>query len=103
MNKIKKNDEVIIISGKDRGQRGKVETILLSEKKLVVGGLNLVKRHLKRRSEKEQSQIVTIAKPLDAAKVMVVCPHCNQGVRVGFITEGDRKVRQCKKCKKPIS
>lgn len=102
MNKIKKNDEVVIISGKDKGKRGKTERVFAKRNQVVVGGLNLVKRHLKRRSEKEQSQIVTIAKPLNFSQVMVICPHCNVGVRVGFSAEGDGKTRFCKKCRKKI-
>jgi len=102
VNKIKKNDEVVLLSGKDKGKRGKITRILPKPQKVVVGGLNLYKRHLKRKSEKEQSQIVTIEKPLNRAKVMVVCPHCNRPARIGFSVENEKKVRVCKKCKKMI-
>lgn len=102
MNKIKKNDEVLILSGKDRGKRGKVTRIFAKEDKALVGGLNLYKRHLKRKSEKEQSQIVTIEKPLDISRVMVICPHCGRPTRVGFGLDNVKKQRICKKCKKVI-
>jgi large subunit ribosomal protein L24 len=102
MNKIKKNDEVVLLSGKDKDKRGKITRILPNSQKVVVGGMNLYKRHLKRKSEKEQSQIITIEKPLNMAKVMVVCPHCNRPTRVGFSVENEKKIRVCKKCKKTI-
>lgn len=102
MNKIKKNDEVVMLSGKDKGKRGKITQVFIKENKVMVGGLNLYKRHLKRKSEKEQSQIVTIEKPLNVAKVMIICPHCNRPTRVGFEVMGERKNRVCKKCKKQI-
>ncbi len=102
MNKIKKNDEIVLLSGKDKGKRGKVTRFLTKENKVVVGGLNLYKRHLKRKSEKEQSQIVSIEKPLSISKVMVICPHCNRPTRVGFEANEGKKQRMCKKCKKSI-
>lgn len=103
MNKIRKNDEIIMLSGKDRSKRGKVELVLTKENKIVVGGLNLVKRHLKRRSEKEPGKIVSFPKPFNAGKAMLVCPHCNLPTRVSFVAndKGEKK-RVCRKCKKII-
>lgn len=102
MLKVKKNDEVIITTGKDSGKRGKITHILTKENKVVVGGLNMYKRHLKRKSEKEQSQIVTLEKPMSISNVKLICPHCNKPVRVGFEVQGETKIRVCKKCKKAI-
>jgi large subunit ribosomal protein L24 len=99
MQKIKLNDEVVVTTGKDNGKRGKVVKILATEGKVVVGGLNVYKRHLKRKSEKEQSQIVTLEKPMNISNTQVICPHCNKAVRVGFETKGEEKLRVCKKCK----
>lgn len=102
MLKIKKNDEVMIIKGKDRKKRGKVMLVLTRENKFVVGGLNMYKRHLKRKSEKEQSQIISMEKPVAGSNVMLICPHCNLPTRVGFDLTGDKKTRICKKCRKNI-
>jgi large subunit ribosomal protein L24 len=99
MNKIKLNDEVIITTGKDNGKRGKVVKVVVATNKIVVGGLNVYKRHLKRKSEKEQSQIVSLEKPLPMSNVKVICPHCNKAVRTGVDNSGDKKMRVCKKCK----
>lgn len=102
MNKIKTNDEVMITKGKDSGKRGKVTRILTREKKLIVGGLNMYKRHLKRRSEKEQSQIISKELGISVSNVKLICPHCNTPTRVRFETENGRKIKICKKCKKTI-
>lgn len=102
MNKIKKNDEVILTTGKDSGKRGKVTRILTREKKLIVGGLNMYKRHLKRRSEKEQSQIISKELGVDMSNVKLICPHCNTPTRVKFEMTDEKKIRICKKCKKTI-
>lgn len=102
MLKIKKNDEVIIIKGKDRKKRGHVMLVLIKENKVVVGGLNMYKRHLKRKSEKEQSQIISMEKPVAMGNVMLICPHCNLPTRVGFDLKSDKKTRICKKCRKNI-
>jgi large subunit ribosomal protein L24 len=102
MQKIKLNDEVIVTTGKDSGKRGKVVKILATEGKVVVGGLNVYKRHLKRKSEKEQSQIITLEKPMSISNVQVICPSCNRPAKVSFDVTGEKKIRVCKKCKKNI-
>lgn len=102
MLKLKNNDEVIITVGKDSGKRGKVTHILTKTNKVVVGGLNVYKRHLKRKSEKEQSQIISLEKPMAMSNVKLICPHCNKAVRVGFENSGEKKLRICKKCKKVV-
>ncbi len=102
MLKIKHNDEVLITKGKDRGKRGKVTKIFPKINKLIVGGLNLYKRHLKRRSEKEQSQIITLEKSMSISNVALICPHCGAKTKVGFEFHGEKKERFCKKCKKAV-
>ncbi len=92
----------MIISGKDKNKRGKITRVFTKKGAAVIGGLNLYKKHAKRKSEKEQSQIVTIEKPLNISRLMLVCPHCNQATRIGFMIEKEKKMRFCKKCKKAI-
>ena len=77
--KIKKGDKVKIIAGKDRGREGVVEKVIPKEKRVVVTGVNLYKKHVKPRREGEKGGIIEIARPLDIAKVALICPKCKQG------------------------
>lgn len=99
--KLKKGDEVRVIRGKDKGKTGKIEKVI-SKTKVLVTDVNQYKRHLKRRSEKQQSQIITITKPLPVYNVSLICPTCKLPTRVGFRLEGKEKIRICKKCEKAI-
>ena len=100
MNKmsIKKDDQVVVITGKDKGQRGKVISVLPKEGKVVVEKVNIVSRHVKARKQGDESGIIQKEAPLYVSKVMLFCPKCNRGVRSGRKVEGDKKVRVCKKC-----
>ncbi|MBI3980550.1 50S ribosomal protein L24 [Candidatus Microgenomates bacterium] len=100
--KIYKGDEVIVTLGKDKGKKGKVEKILPKSKAVVVNGVNLYKRHVKRQSRETKGQIVEITKPLAISKVAVICPSCKKPTRIGYKMEGQEKKRMCKKCKKII-
>ncbi|KKS64936.1 50S ribosomal protein L24 [Candidatus Daviesbacteria bacterium RIFCSPLOWO2_01_FULL_43_38] len=99
--KIKKNDTVQILLGKDRGKNGKVLRVSTKENKVWVEGLNMYKRHVKKVGQTEGG-IIGISKPLNISNVALVCPHCKKPARVGFQVEGDIKVRVCKKCKEAI-
>ena len=100
--KIKKGDTVKVLYGKDRGRRGPVVAVDSKERKVIVEGLNLYKKHIKGDGRTRTSEIVTIEKPFPASKVMLVCPHCDKATRVGVKKEGKDKVRICKKCGKDI-
>jgi len=100
--KLRQGDTVKVMAGKDKGRTGKIEKVLPKKNKVVVGGINVYKRHLKPRGENKPGGIVDIVKPLSAASVALVCPKCGQVTRVGFQTTQDEKVRICKKCKKPV-
>jgi len=99
--KLRKGDLVKVIRGKDKGKTGKIEKVI-SKTKVSVANVNQYKRHLKRRSEKEQSQIITITKPLPIYNVSLICPVCKVPTRVGFRIEGEEKIRICKRCGKAI-
>jgi len=99
--KLKKGDEVKVIRGKDKGKTGKIERVV-SKTKVLIANVNQYKRHLKRRSEKQQSQIITITKPLPLYNVSLICPTCKLPTRVRFGIDGDQKIRICKKCEKAI-
>ena len=96
--KVKKNDTVLVITGKDAGKTAKVLVALPKDNKVVVDGINVQKKHKKARSAQEVSSIVNQSGPIDASNVMVVCPTCEKATRVSYKIEGDKKVRVCKKC-----
>ena len=97
MYKFKKGDEVIVTSGKDKGKKGKIEKVYQSENKLVVGGINLYKRHRKV-TRTQPAGIYEITRPITVSKIAVICPKCTKVTRIGFIMEGNTKTRICKKC-----
>lgn len=100
--KIKKGDIVLIISGKDKGRKGKVLKALPREQEVLVEGINLKKKHVRPKREGEKGQIVQVPAPFPVSKVKLVCPKCQKATRVGYkITEG-KKVRVCKKCGQEI-
>ena len=100
MNKmsIKKDDTVVVITGKDKGQRGKVLTVIPKEGKVVVEKINLVSRHTKPRKQGEEGGIMKREAAIAACKVQVVCPKCSKGTRVAHKIEGGKKTRVCKHC-----
>ena len=96
--KIKKNDKVVVLSGKDRGKTGKVLGTVPSEAKVVVEGINMVTCHIKPRKQGEEGGIIRRETPIYASKVMLVCPKCGKPTRVGHTVVDGKKVRACKKC-----
>ncbi|MDW8106808.1 MAG: 50S ribosomal protein L24 [Armatimonadota bacterium] len=97
--KIRTGDTVVIISGKDKGQRGRVQRVFPRENRLIVEGLNLVWKHQKPRRLDQKGTKIQIPAPLHASKVMLVCPHCDKPTRVGRVRGQDGKLhRVCKKC-----
>ena len=96
---IKKDDLVVVLSGKDKGKQGKVLTVLPSESKVIVEGVNVVTKHKKPTSQTDQGGIVKKEAPIYACKVQRVCPKCNKPTRPAHkLLEGGKKVRVCKKC-----
>ena len=95
---IKKDDLVVVLSGKDKGKQGKVLGTVPGSLKVVVEGINMVTCHVKPRKQGEEGGILKKEAPLYACKVQKVCPKCNKPTRIGHKVEGDKKVRICKKC-----
>ena len=100
MNKmsIKKDDTVVVITGKDKGQRGKVLTVIPKEGKVVVEKINLVSRHTKPRKQGDEGGIIQKEAPQYACKVMGVCPKCDKPTRAASKMVDGKKVRVCKHC-----
>lgn len=96
--KVKKNDTVYVMTGKDAGKTGKVLSAFPTENKIKVDGVNVQKRHQKARSAQQPGGIVEQVGAIDASNVLVVCPACGKGVRVRYSTEGEKKQRVCAKC-----
>ncbi len=99
--KLKINDTVTVLSGDDAGREGKIIKIISGNNKVLIDGINTYKKHLKTQG-KQEGGVVTLSRPIDASKLMLVCPHCKKPTRVGFEGTGKDKVRVCKKCSKPI-
>ena len=96
---IKKDDLVVVLSGKDKGKQGKVLAVIPSESKVVVEGVNVATKHKKATSQTEQGGIVKKEAPIYACKVQRVCPKCNKPTRPAHKLLADgKKVRVCKKC-----
>lgn len=99
---VKKNDTVVVLAGEDKGKKGKVLRTVPSENKVVVEGINVISRHTKPRSAQDQGGIIKREAPIDASNVQVICPVCEQATRISVQITGDKKVRVCKKCGKPV-
>ncbi|OUN20195.1 50S ribosomal protein L24 [Pseudoflavonifractor sp. An85] len=95
---VKKNDTVVVLSGKDKGKQGKVLSVNPEAGKVIVEGVNVATRHQKPRRQGEEGGIVKKETPIYACKVMTVCPKCGKATRVAHKIEGDKKVRVCKHC-----
>lgn len=98
MRKIRRGDEVVVISGKNKGQRGKVRVNMVSDDRVVIEGVNIVIKHIKRGRARQAGRIEVEA-PLHVSKVMLVCPNCAKPTRVGVRADNAGKnERFCKKC-----
>lgn len=99
---IKKGDNVQITSGTSRGKRGKVLEVVRETGRILVEGVNLVKKHQKPKRQGEKGEIVTLPRSINASNAMLVCSSCDKGVRAGYRMEGETKVRYCKNCQSPL-
>lgn len=101
--KIHKNDSVLVTKGKDKGKKGKVHAVDLQKERVLVEGINLIKRHTKPRGTVRQAGIVEKEAPLHVSKVMLVCTKCGKPTRVAFrFLDSGSKARFCRKCNEQI-
>ena len=97
--KVRTNDEVVVLTGDDKGTRAKVLRVLNDKGKIVVEGVNLVYKHVRPNQRNPQGGRLSKEMPIDASNVMLYCSACNRGVRVGHrFTDEGRKQRYCKSC-----
>ena len=99
MNKLKKNDNVIVIAGKDKGKTGPVRQVLPKDGRAIVTGVNMIKKHQKSQSAEQRGGIIDREAPLQISNLMVICKSCGKPARVGIHFRPDgKKSRFCKKC-----
>jgi large subunit ribosomal protein L24 len=99
---VKRDDNVLIIAGKDKGKSGKVMVAYPDKERVVVQNANMIIRHTKPRRQGEQGGRIQREGTINVSNVMLICPHCAKATRVGHAYDGDKKVRVCKKCGKNI-
>ena len=95
--KIHKYDTVQVIAGKDKGKTGNVVRVVPAKNAVIVSGINIVKKAMKKRSQQDQGGIVEIEAPLNISNVAIVCKKCGP-TRIGYKLDGDKKLRVCRKC-----
>ena len=96
--KIRKGDNVKVLSGNDKGKTGEVLEVIPNTQKIVVKGINVRKKHVKPRKQGEEGGIIPVECAIHSSKVNVVCPKCGKATRIGYVEENGKKVRVCKKC-----
>jgi large subunit ribosomal protein L24 len=100
--RIKKGDTILVISGKDKGKKGKVIESFPKTNRIIVEGVNLRKKHQRPKKQGEKGQIITLPGSISIASVKLICPKCNKATRIGYKVSEKNKVRICKKCKLDI-
>ncbi len=100
--KIKKGDKVLVISGKDKGKKGKILKAFPTERKVLIESVNLKKKHQKPKKQGTKGQIIQKPAPIDVSNVKIICSKCNKPARVGYKIIDNKKYRICKKCNKQI-
>ena len=97
--KIRKNDTVLVIAGKEKGKKGKVRFAYPKDQRIIVEGVNFIKRHMKAKGRVTQAGVIEREAPLHISNVMLLCSRCSKPARVGSkVLEDGRKVRMCRVC-----
>ncbi len=96
--KIKKDDNIKIIAGKDKNKTGKILKVLIKKDRVLIDGLNLYKKHVRPKKQGEKGETVLVPRPINVSNVMLVCSACGRAVRTSYIINKGKKTRTCKKC-----
>lgn len=99
--KLKTGDEVLVLRGKDKGKKAKIDRVFGRRREILVAGINIYKKHVKK-SRKTPGGITEVVRPLPVSKVALVCPKCNLTTKVQITIADNKKIRICKKCKQQI-
>jgi large subunit ribosomal protein L24 len=101
--KIRKNDTVLVITGKDKGKTGKVRFAFPREERLLVEGVNMIKKHTRARGQVRQAGIIEREAPINISNVMLMCTRCNHPTRIGTrLSEEGKRVRFCRSCQEVV-
>jgi len=100
--KLKKNDNVLVVTGKDRGKTGVIERVFPGEDKIVVKGVAIAKKHVKPSRKNPQGGIIDINLKVDSSNVMMLCPSCGKPSKIAYKTTNNNKLRVCKKCSQSL-
>lgn len=101
--KVRKNDTVLVIAGKDKGKKGKVRFSHPKDDKVVIEGINFIKKHAKAKGQTRQAGIIELEAPVHISNIMLLCNKCNRPTRIGFqFLEDGKKVRICRSCREVI-
>ena len=100
--KLRKGDNIIMLNGKDRGKTGKISMVIPNIDKVVVEGLNLIKKNVRAKKQGQKGQIISKERAVSASSVALVCKSCGKMTRIGFQFNGENKIRICKKCKSEV-
>jgi len=101
--KIRKNDTVLVVAGKDRGKKGKIRSAFPKKERVLVEGVNLIKKHTRALRQVRQAGIIERESPIHVSDVMLLCGECNHPTRIGFRLEDGKKVRICRVCHEVIN
>jgi large subunit ribosomal protein L24 len=96
--KLKKNDNVIVIAGRDKGKSGVIERVFPTDDKIIVKGIAIAKKHVKPSKKNPQGGIIDINQRIQSSNVMILCPSCSKPTKIGFKETNNQKLRVCKKC-----
>lgn len=95
--KLHKGDKVLVIAGKDKGREGKIEKVFPKRSKVLIPGINMYKRHM-RKTQQQEGGIIEFAKPLPVSNVALICSECGKHTRIGYTIVNGEKQRVCRKC-----
>jgi len=103
MARLQKNDTVVVTTGKNKGKKGKILRVLPQRSRVLVEGVNIIKKHMRPTRDNPKGGIVEMERSVNVSNVMLVCPRCSKRTRIGykFLTDGTKK-RSCKKCQEII-
>ena len=101
--KIRKEDNVLVITGKDKGKKGKIRFVYPRKNRVLIEGVNMIKTHSRARQQVKQAGLIEREAPIALSNVMLICTRCNKPARIGYkILDDGRKVRICRSCKEAI-
>jgi large subunit ribosomal protein L24 len=100
--KLKKGDKVKVITGKDKGRDGTIERVYTKSERVLILGMNMYKKHVKKNDQMPQGGVVDLPRPLDVSKVMFMCEKCGKPTRLGYQINEGKKIRVCRKCQTQV-